>query len=389
MAPRAARAGGAGAGAWATFPAPGRTAWRESRARAGRLGAMWRRCASFTAWVAVTAGAAAVSMAAVSAVRDSEADDPVQALTSEEVERLLAQPLAEPEPIVTLGADPAPQQAPTRARAWPPPGFANPPRLTPPPAAVVGGSGARQVLRQPARPGAQAQPERAARPVKVTKGRQLSGAATGNAAAGSGGEPLRPLGVPHASSAPSATPAPSPSATPGSGESGTPRPHESPTPGPGESGTPTPAPIPPDPAAPPGSPTPSHLSSSRASGPSSPQLQRDPGSGAPRGGPTGTSVASSTKPEPGPTRQLPRSKVPGRATPVATPTSSMERQPEPLPAAEPTTRARPTPHSGPRAPRSRARNRAERAAAHASRPQREGPRVRQPGHGPGTSPGKR
>ncbi|MDH4016968.1 MAG: hypothetical protein OEV20_06495, partial [Actinomycetota bacterium] len=50
------------------------------------------RWLSVTAWAAMAAGAAAVSLAAVSAVRDAVADAPVRALSSSDVDRLLENP---------------------------------------------------------------------------------------------------------------------------------------------------------------------------------------------------------------------------------------------------------------------------------------------------------
>ena len=65
---------------------------------------MTYRWLSITAWAAMAAGAAAVGLAAVSAVRDVVADAPVRVLTASDVDRLLK--------------DPESQLAPDR-RSWP------------------------------------------------------------------------------------------------------------------------------------------------------------------------------------------------------------------------------------------------------------------------------
>ncbi len=70
-----------------------------------RMGRAWLPVA---AWVAGATGAAVVGLAAVSAVRDYVADAPVQALSVEEIERLLGQPSSTFEPIATVAAAPAP-----------------------------------------------------------------------------------------------------------------------------------------------------------------------------------------------------------------------------------------------------------------------------------------
>lgn len=84
-----------------------------------RMGHRW---ASAAAWVAVTAGAAVVGLAAVSAVRDAVADDPVQVLTAGDVSRILEEPQVSLAPLATVAPaesvpDVAVLRAPVRSQA--------------------------------------------------------------------------------------------------------------------------------------------------------------------------------------------------------------------------------------------------------------------------------
>jgi hypothetical protein len=70
------------------------------------------RWLSITAWAAMAAGAAAVGLAAVSAVRDVVADVPVRVLTASDVDRLLQDPESQLAPIATLAAAPSDPERP-------------------------------------------------------------------------------------------------------------------------------------------------------------------------------------------------------------------------------------------------------------------------------------
>ena len=165
------------------------------------------RWLSITAWAAMAVGAAAVGLAAVSAVRNVVADAPVRVLTASDVDRLLQDPESELAPIAIVAAAPSDPERPES--------LVVPPAGTESSESVVGGypSGARSTV--------SAQGATAAEP--------SSGGSAGGAGAGTGSTSGQVSGAGLGGSASPVPTDPTPSVIAGS-PSPTPRVHRSPRP---------------------------------------------------------------------------------------------------------------------------------------------------------------
>jgi hypothetical protein len=251
-----------------------------SPALAVQRGTMWDmtpRWMPLAAWAAVTAGAAGVGLASVGAVRQVVADEPVQVLSAADVDRILAQPDLELDPLPTLAAATSVPLDPTASAS----ATAS--------SRAVGGEGTR--AGGPAVATRRGATNADDRPSGLSGDpRPLSDAAGGLLGANGTNEE-------GTVTSPSGSPAPSPTPSPTGTPSGSPSPSQ--TPGPSGSPTDPPSPdgTPTDPASPSASPSPTP--SPGATGSPSPTPSPDPtpaptSTVSPSASPTGSAAPSPT-----------------------------------------------------------------------------------------------